>query len=54
MHLSSFYVETQGKGKCPLPLQPIPKNNRNPKNKAWSFTQKIGHNHNKRKRVQHS
>src|SRR5256886_2458030 len=22
--------------KCPLPLQPIPKNNRNPKNKAWS------------------
>src|SRR5712691_9425377 len=46
VHLNLFYAEKQGKGKCPLPLQPIPKNNRKPKNKAWSFTQKTGHNRN--------
>src|SRR2546422_11040640 len=34
---SHFYRDGQGKGNCPLPLHPIPKN------KTWSFTQKSGH-----------
>ena len=34
MQLEFFSTWTQGKGNCPLPLQPIPKNNTNinPKN----------------------
>ena len=32
MHLSFFSTWTQGKGNCPLPLQPIPKNNNRTKN----------------------
>jgi hypothetical protein len=44
MHLSSFLRGEAREGEVPLPLQPIPKNHRNPKNKAWSFTQKTGQN----------
>jgi hypothetical protein len=29
MQLEFFSTWTQGKGNCPLPLQPIPKNNNN-------------------------
>ena len=32
MQLEFFSTRTQGKGNCPLPLQPIPKNNNRTKN----------------------
>ena len=33
MQLEFFSTWTQGKGNCPLPLQPIPKNNNNNRTK---------------------
>ncbi len=56
MHLSSFLRGDAREGEMPPSLathpqkqpqpqkQLQPQNNRNPKNKAWSFTQKTGHN----------
>ena len=33
-----LYVDKQGKGKCPLPLHPIPKTNNNSKTKSNNKT----------------
>src|SRR6266567_8788012 len=50
VHLNSFLRGEAREGEMPPSLathpqkQPQPQNNRNPKNKAWSFTQKTGHN----------
>src|SRR6266699_3639159 len=50
VHLNSFLRGEAREGEIPPSLathpqkQPQPQNNRNPKNKTWSFTQKTGHN----------
>jgi hypothetical protein len=44
MQLEFFSTWTQGKGNCPLPLQPIPKNNTNINNKTEAvYTEGLTH-----------